>query len=128
MVTARPGNGGRRRSGAALLVELTVAVGILAVVLAGFAASYGQDVKLLRAYYYRAAAMEIVDGEMEALAAGEWRAYGEGRHDYAVRAESAKSLPDGRFVLTVGKGLVRLEWCPDRPGKAPRVVREARIP
>jgi len=105
-----------------LLIELTVAIGILSVAFIAFAAAYGSEQKLLKTYYYRAVAMEIVDGEMEALAAGEWKAYGEGTHKYAVRAEAARSLPDGRFVLTVGRGRVRLEWVPDRPGSG--VARE----
>jgi hypothetical protein len=105
-----------------------VAVGLLGVVVSSFAAAYGYEQKLLKAYYYRAVAMEIVDGEMEALAAGEWRAHRPGSHLYQVRADAARNLPDGRLLLTVEPERVRLEWLPERQGKGGRVVREVRIP
>ena len=72
-----------------LTVELVVAMAILLV--AVFPLSYGflRERQVSRACYYRAVAMEIVDGEMEVLQCGEWRAFGEGSQAYSVRAESA---------------------------------------
>ena len=70
--------------------------------------------------------MEIVDGEMEALAAGEWAAYGKGSHKYEVRAAAAKNLPPGSFVLTVTEKLVRLEWIPATAAGS-RVAREVPV-
>ena len=117
-----------RRRGAALLIELTVAAGLLGVVFVSFAAVQGAERRLLRANAWRAVAMEIVDGEMEVLAAGEWKTLGEGEHDYAVRSEAARRLPPGRFVLTVTSSTLRLEWEPSRQGSGGTVVREAAIP
>jgi len=116
-----------RRRGAALLIELTVAAGLLGVVFVSFAAVQGAERRLLRASAWRAVAMEIVDGEMEVLAAGEWKSFREGEHDYTVRAEAARRLPPGRFVLTVTSSTLRLEWKPSRPGSGGTVVREAAI-
>ena len=110
-----------------LTTELVVAMGILTVTMLPLAFSFVSEMKLCRAYYYRAVAMEIVDGEMEILAAGEWRAFEPGTQTYAVRAESAKVLPPGRFVLIVENERVRLEWLPDKKDKGGRVVREARL-
>jgi hypothetical protein len=110
-----------------ILMELIVAVGLLALVVTAFAVAQATDQQWLRAQYYRAVAMEIVDGEMEALVAGEWKACGEGSHEYAVRADAARNLPDGRFVLTVKGGRVRLEWIPAQLRKGGRVVREASV-
>ena len=110
-----------------LTTELVVAMGILTVTMLPLAFSFVSEMKLCRAYYYRAVAMEIVDGEMEILAAGEWRAFKPGTQTYAVRAESAKVLPPSRFVLTLEKERVRLEWLPDKKNKGGRVVREARV-
>ena len=113
-----------RRARGAMLIELTCAMGILAVVMAGVAATSYTDLQALRAGYTRAVAIEIVDGEMEWLLAGEWRAHPEGAHDYAVRAAAAANLPDGRFVLTREGTRLRLEWLPAGRGKGGRVVRE----
>ncbi|HUT33746.1 MAG TPA: prepilin-type N-terminal cleavage/methylation domain-containing protein [Planctomycetota bacterium] len=115
-----------RRSGFAL-IELTVAVGVLAVVMAAFAVACHTDQQALRANYYRAIAIEIVDGEMEALVAGEWRAVPEGAHAYPVRADAARNLPDGRFTLTLAGRHLRLEWAPARSGNGGCVVREAEV-
>ena len=114
----------RHRRRAIALIELTVAIGLLAVVFTGFAAVYSTDVAMLKSQYFRAVAMEIVDGEMEALLAGEWQAYGEGVHDYPVRADAARNLPDGKLTLTVKGKHVRLEWTPARLRQGGRVVRE----
>ncbi len=118
----------RRRRRASILIELTVAIGLLAVAFTGFAVSQATDVAVLKAQYYRAVAMEIVDGEFEALLAGEWRAFGEGVHAYPVRADAAANLPDGTFTLTVKGKHVRLEWTPARLRQGGRVVREADAP
>jgi hypothetical protein len=78
-----------------------------------------------RVYYWRAVAMETVDGEMEVLAAGEWRDFDEGTTSYTVHAESAKYLPPGKFTLTVHGPRLRLEWRPDKSRFGAPVVREA---
>ncbi len=85
-----------------------------------------REQKLTRAYFNRAIVMEIIDGEMEALMAGEWRAFMPGAQTYPVRAEAAKSLPVGKFVLTLDGDRVRLEWLPEKSGRGGPVVREGR--
>lgn len=112
---------------AALIMELVVAMAIL--VLAILPVSYGfwHEATLARAYYHRALAMEIVDGEMEILAAGEWRAYQEGTQVYPVTMASATNLPPGQFVLTVQAPLLRLAWQPRGRGSGSPVVRETTI-
>jgi hypothetical protein len=86
-----------------------------------------EEQKLARAYYNQAIAMEIVDGEMEVLAAGEWRVFKPGSQDYQVRAEAAKNLPPGRFVLTIQEPRVKLEWRPEQEGKGGAVRREVTV-
>ncbi len=104
-----------------LMMALFIAVGILLPL--GF--SFVDDQHMCRVYYWRAVAMEAVDGEMEVLAAGEWRAYPEGSQSYTVHAESAKYLPNGHFTLTVHGPNLRLEWRPDKMRFGAPVVREA---
>lgn len=104
-----------------LMMALTIVVGILLPL--GF--SFVDEQHVCRVYYWRAVAMEAVDGEMEVLAAGEWRAYPEGSRPYTVHTESIQNLPRGQFILTVHGSRLRLEWRPDRIRFGAPVVREA---
>ena len=70
----------------ALMIELLVAMALLTSILMPIAYSVASEKRLARATYQRAVAMEIVDGEMEALVAGEWRVAAAGTHEYPVRA------------------------------------------
>ena len=117
----------RRRQRAALMTDATFAIGILALAVLPLAYSFNQERKLLRAHYQHAVAMQIVDGEMEILAAGEGRAAREGHQPWPVRAEAAKNLPPGRFLLTRRGDLLRLEWQPDKAGHGGKVVRETQL-
>ena len=115
-----------RRRGA-LMMELVVAMSLLTGALLPIAYSIVAEKRLARAAYQRAVAMEIVDGEIEVLAAGEWRAFTPGRHEYSVRAGAATNLPPGQFVLTVKDNQVKLEWRPAVRHHGGAVVREAMI-
>lgn len=112
---------------AALVTEWVVAIAILVAVMIPLAFAFTQEMKLCRAYYYRAVVLEIIDGEMEVLAAGEWRAFKSGRQTYLVTAHSATNLPPGSFILTLEEGRARLEWQPQFPGRGGPVSREARL-
>jgi hypothetical protein len=117
--------GGRQR--AALLVELLVAMAILAGVLLPLAYSFVSERRLARGSYQRAVAMEIVDGEMEVLLAGEWRAFTPGTHDYHVRAAAATNLPPGHFILNVQPDKLQLRWQPALKDHGGPVTREAML-
>ncbi len=118
----------RRRQCGAMLTDFLVAATLFSAVALPLVVSSANEQKVLRAEYHHAIAMSIVDGEMEILAAGEWRAWTEGAHNYPVRAESAKNLPPGRFVLTRGANTLRLEWLPDKPAHTGKIAREIRLP
>lgn len=110
-----------------MMADLFVGMAILAVAILPLAFSYVRESRLLRAEYFRGTVMEIVDGEMEVLAAGEWQEFPEGTHPYAVHARTAASLPPGHFQLTKTSRHLRLEWTSDnRQGIGP-VVREVTI-
>jgi len=110
------------------MTEMLVALALLAFSLLPLSVSFVREQATARALYHRAVAIAIVDGEMEVLAAGAWRAFLPGIQDYSVRAEAARNLPAGRFVLTLTNGLVRLEWLPANRGGGGRVVRERKLP
>jgi len=110
-----------------LTTELVVAMSILVLAMFPMAYSFVREHQLCRALYYRAVAMEIVDGEMESLVAGEWRAFKEGSQPYTVRAEAAKNLPPGRFLLTLAEKRLRLEWVPNKSRSGGQMIREASL-
>jgi len=117
----------RRRSGA-LMTELFIAMAMMVGVLLPLAYSITSEKRLARTAFHRAVAMEIVDGEMEILAAGEWRSFATGKHDYPIHAIAATNLPPGRFLLTVNTNKVRLEWQPSaKKYGGPVVFRDANI-
>jgi hypothetical protein len=123
MVTAsQPGS--RLRTRGSLSVELTVASGILVAAVLPLSVSFLREQQVARGLYHRAVALEIVDGEMEALVAGEWRAFTPGHQPYPVRAEAAKNLPPGAFILTLANNRARLEWVPESRGVGGPVARE----
>jgi hypothetical protein len=106
------------------MVELLVAVALVIGVLLPLAYSFVSERRLTRSYYQRAVAMEIVDGEMEVLVAGEWRNLPEGSQSYAVHAGAAANLPPGHFQLIKTGNHLRLEWASDRRQGIGTVVRE----
>lgn len=110
------------------MIELLAAISLLVAALLPLAYSLASEKKLARSQYQRAVAMEIVDGEFEALLAGEWRAFTPGAHPYQVRAAAATNLPPGQFVLTLGDNRLRLEWKPAVRNQGGTVLREVRLP
>ena len=115
----------KRHRSAFLMVELLVAMALVVVILLPFAYAFTGERRVALASYQRAVAMEVVDGEMEALLAGEWRAFKPGTHDYHVHAGAATNLPPGRFILTVQPDKVRLRWQPALKDHGGPVTREA---
>jgi hypothetical protein len=114
-----------RREHGSMTIELMMALAIIVMILLPLGLSFVDEQHACRVYYWRAVAMETVDGEMEVLAAGEWHTFGEGTMPYAVHAESAKYLPPGKFMLTVHGPHLRLEWRPERSRSGAPVIREA---
>ena len=109
-----------------LMTELMVALAIIVIVFLPLSGLYLHEHRLARACYRRAAAMEIVDGEMEALLAGAWKAYEVGTVEYPLPQAMRTSLPPGKLQLTRDDTLLRLEWTPDRPHDGGTVVRTGR--
>jgi hypothetical protein len=126
-ISRQPFPGQRRRERGQLLTEVIVAISILVLVMLPLAFAFAKEQKLCRIYYFEAVVMEIIDSEMEILAAGEWRSFGEGAQTYSIRAHAAENLPPGKFILTRhGRGL-KLEWAADKKGQGKRLVREVTV-
>jgi len=116
----------RRRRG---FLEADMAVGMLILALAvlPLAYSFVRERQVLRIDYCRCVADEVVDGEMEILAAGAARNLPDGQQTYAVNAVAASQLPPGHFQLTKSGNHLRLEWAPDAKRGFHSVVREANL-
>ena len=122
------GKSNRNRDGelGMLMADLMIAMAILVAVVLPVALSFSREAEMLRASYCRGVAMEIVDGEMEILAAGEWRAFPDGQSSYAVQSFAVTNLPPGKFLLNKTGTQLRLEWVAEKHTGIGPVIREGK--
>jgi hypothetical protein len=111
-----------------LEVDLAMAMLILAVAIMPLAFSFAREREVLHADYWRAVADEVVDGEMEILAAGDWKNFPDGASVYTMHSRAAANLPAGHFELTKNNHHLRLEWVPVRRQGIGVVAREITVP
>jgi hypothetical protein len=111
-----------------LEVDMMVALAILVLALFPLGYSFVRERQVLRLEYQRGVANEIVDGEMEILAAGAGKSLPDGSQIYSVHANAASQLPPGHFQLTKNGNHLRLEWAPDKKKHLGPVVRETTLP
>jgi hypothetical protein len=110
-----------------LEVDLLVGLAILSLAIVPLGFSFARERQVLKIEYVRSVANEIVDGEMEILAAGDWKNFPEGSQNYTVRANAVTSLPPGHFQLTKTGNHLRLEWNSDEKHGIGAVVREVTV-
>ena len=115
----------RRRQAAMLMTELMIAIAFLSIAVLPLALSFAKEHQYLRNCYQHAVAMELVDGEMELLVAGEWQHYPNGRHTLVPTGSAVTNLPPGTLQLTVNEKHLRLEWQPAARNQGGGVIREA---
>jgi hypothetical protein len=118
---------GSNRTHGYLMVDLLVALAILSLAIVPIGFSFARERQVLKIEYFRSVANEIVDGEMEILAAGDWKNHPDGSQNYSVQARAATSLPPGHFQLTKTGNHLRLEWNSDEKHGIGTVVREVTI-
>jgi len=116
-----------RSTRAFLIIDLVVGMAMLVLAIFPLAYTVNSEARLFRATYQHALAMEIVDGEMEILAAREWHAFPEGTQAYPVQARAAANLPDGQFQLTRTGNHLRLQWAPTENSGVGSVIREVTV-
>ena len=121
--------GQRKERGSALLAELIGGMLVLSVVFVSLTLVLIKDQQACRKYYYKAVAMEIVDGEMEVLRAGYWKEFKQGAHPYPTTANSVTNLPEGELRLTLQEQKMRLEWkSKEERYQSIHIVREVDLP
>lgn len=94
----------------AIMAELIVAMGVLVVAMLPLSFAAMSNTHELRATYQKAVANEILDGEIEILAAGGGQKIEEGTNNYTVHANAATNLPPGRFKISRTGNVIRLQW------------------
>jgi hypothetical protein len=126
---ARDGRASRafQRVGGFLEVDLVVGLAILTLAVLPLGFAFAHERQALRMEYCRSVANEIVDGEMEILAAGAAKNLPDGAQSYSVHANALSQLPPGHFQLTKTGSHLRLEWQPDRKHRGGPVVRETTL-
>src|SRR5580693_181250 len=97
-----------------LMMDLAMAMIVFSLAIFPLAFSFVKERQVLHLDYCRAVADEVVDGEMEILAAGDWKNFPDGPQVYTVHAQAAANLPAGHFELTKTGNHLRLEWTPDK--------------
>jgi hypothetical protein len=123
----RPQQSSPRRRAAVLMTDLVVAMSFICLAAIPLATSFTQERRVLLTSYQRAVAMEIVDGEMELLVAGEWQSYSNGVYQLTPSANAATNLPPGKLQLTVKNKHLVLEWQPDQSKRSLLVRREVTL-
>jgi hypothetical protein len=118
----------RRARRGFLEVDLAVALAILSIAILPLGFSFVRERELLKIEYQRSIANEIVDGEMEILAAGAGRNFPDGSQTYPVQSRATTALPPGHFELTRTGNHLRLAWTPDAHRGVGAVIRETTIP
>jgi hypothetical protein len=111
-----------------LQIDLLVALAILCIAILPLGFAFDRERQVLKLDYSRGVADEIVDGEMEILAAGAGRDFPDGSQIYTVHSRAAAGLPPGHFQLTKNGNHLRLAWLPDEPHGLGAVVRETTLP
>ena len=80
-----------------LEVDMMVGLAILALAILPLGYSFARERQVLKMEYFDSVANEIVDGEMEILAAGDWKNFPDGSQNYPVHANAVSRLPAGHF-------------------------------
>jgi hypothetical protein len=125
--SSQPFGKGHRVQRGFLEVDLVVGLAILTLAIVPLGFSFARERQVLKIEYARSVANEIVDGEMEILAAGDWKNFPDGVQNYSVHANASASLPPGHFQLTKTGNHMRLEWNPDGKHGVSAVVRETTV-
>ena len=111
------------RCRAFLQLDVAVAITVLALVFIPLSVSSSGDLDLARRQYFEAVALQLIDGEMDVLLAGERRKHTTGEHRITPIGEAVQNLPEGEFVLTVHDQKPTLAWVPTKRAKWGRVER-----
>jgi hypothetical protein len=117
----------RREQRGFLMVDLAIGLAVLSIAIIPLGYAFNRERQALKVEYFRAAAGEVVDGEMEILTAGAAKQFPDGTQPYAVNSRAGAILPPGHFELTKTADHLRLTWTPDGKMGVGAVIRETTL-
>ena len=123
----QPSDSLRQRMRGFMEVDLLVGLAILTIAVVPLGFAFARERQVLRMEYQRSVINEIVDGEMEILAAGAAKNLPDGAQVYSFSSRAAGNLPPGHFQLTKTGSHLQLEWMPDEKSGISAVVRETTL-
>jgi hypothetical protein len=118
---------GKRSERGILMMDLMVGLAILTLAIVPLGYSFVRERQMLKIEYQRSVIVELVDGEMEILAAGAAGSLPEGVQNLPVESRAAEKLPAGQFQLTKTGNQLKLEWLPEEKCGLSAVIREATL-
>ena len=104
-----------------------LAVSILMLLFIPFGVTSSGKLDLARRQHFEAVALQMIDGELDVLLAGERQKYPLGEHKITPPGEAVKTLPVGEFILIVKEKQLFLAWVPEKEAKWGRVEREVTL-
>ena len=110
-------------------VQLDVmgAIVILMLVFIPLTVTSSRKLDLARRHHVEAVVLQLIDGEIDVLLAGEHKKYNFGEHRITPAGEAAEDLPKGDFILTLKKKQLSLVWIPVKQAKWGRIDREVNL-
>jgi hypothetical protein len=110
-----------------LQFDLVMGLAILTIAVMPLGFSFMRERQALRTEYRRCVINELVDGEMEILAAGAARNLPDGPQTLPVRSQAMGRLPAGHFQLTKSGNHLQLAWMPDEKCGLSAITRETTL-
>ena len=110
-----------------LQIDLVVALAILGIAIVPLGYAFQRERQVLKIEYQRSVINELVDGEMEILAAGAAKNLADGSQAITVQTHALEKLPLGHFQLTKTGNHLRLEWAADEKCGVSPLAREASL-
>jgi len=108
-------------------LDVVLAVSILILLFIPFGVTSSGKLDLARRQHFEAVALQMIDGELDVLLAGERQKYPLGEHKITPPGEAVKTLPVGEFILIVKEKQLSLAWVPEKGAKWGRVEREVTL-
>lgn len=114
-------------------LDAAIALAILGLTVLPLGFGFLHHRTLARHANLRASILELLDSEMEILAAGEHRSFADGTQPYPLHGFATVNMPPGQCRLTrtpsgPGRLSLHLEWKPDRESLLAPVHRSIELP
>ena len=104
-------------------LDVAVAIVILMLVFIPLTVTSSSKLDLARRHHVEAVVLQLIDGEIDVLLAGEQEKYNFGEHRITPAGEAAGDLPKGEFILTLKEKQLSLAWVPIKLAKWGRIER-----